>query len=155
MKCPDAKKFLSPYLDATITRGQMTALKEHIDSCVECSADYYALQRTQRLVGDLGRKVAPPDLSLRIQVAVSRELANSRRPRWEMMRMRWENVFNAVMVPATGGLVTTIIMFGLLISFLMPGQFVDPNDVPTTLYCRRNCSRRPSNWRWDLGGQSR
>jgi hypothetical protein len=134
MKCPDAKKFLSPYLDAAITRGQMTALQEHIDSCVECSADYYALQRTQRLVGDLGHKVAPPDLSLRIQVAVSQELANSRRPRWEMVRVRWENVFNAVMVPATGGLVTTIVMFGLLISFLMPGQFVDPNDVPTTLY---------------------
>ena len=134
MKCPDAKKFLSPYLDAAITRGEMTAVQEHIDSCVECSADYYALQRTQRMVGDLGRKVAPPDLSLRIRVSVSQDIANLRRPRWEMLRVRWENVFNAVMVPATGGLVTTIIIFGLLINFLVPGQFVDPNDVPTTLY---------------------
>ena len=38
------------------------------------------------------------------------------------------------MVPATGGLVTTVIIFGLLINFLVPSQFVDPNDVPTTLY---------------------
>ena len=87
---------------------------------------YLALQRTPRLVGALGRKPAPPDLALRLRVAVSQEIADARRSRWEMVRVRWENVFNAVMVPATGGLVTTIIMFGLLISFLMPGQFVCP-----------------------------
>lgn len=134
MKCSEAKRFMSPYLDAAITRSQMAAVQEHIDSCVACSADYRALQRNQRLVGALGPRPVPPDLALRIRVSVSQELGNSRRPRWEALRVRWENVFNAIMVPATGGLVTTVIMFGLLISFLVPGQFVGPNDVPTTLY---------------------
>ena len=51
-----------------------------------------------------------------------------------MLCVRWENLFNAVMVPATGGLVTTVIIFGLLISFLVPGQIGGGNDVPTTLF---------------------
>ena len=134
MKCSDAMLLMSSYLDAAVTRSELTAMQEHIDSCAVCSADFLALQRTQTMVGALGRKPAPPDLALRIRVAVSQQLANAQRSRWEMTRVRWENVFNAVMVPATGGLVTTIIIFGLLISFLMPGQFVGPNDVPTTLY---------------------
>ena len=39
-----------------------------------------------------------------------------------MLRVRWENAFNAIMVPATAGVVTTLIIFGLLISFLYPAQ---------------------------------
>jgi hypothetical protein len=134
MTCSDTKRLMSAYLDAAVTRSEMTAVQQHIDACIACSTDYLALQRTQRLVGSLGRKTVPPDLALRIRVSASRELANSRRPRWEAIRVKWENVFNAVMVPATGGLVTTVIIFGLLINFLVPSQFVDPNDVPTTLY---------------------
>ena len=134
MKCSDAMQLMSSYLDAAVSSSELGALREHMDSCVVCSRRYLALQRTQRMVGTLGRKPAPPDLALRIRVAVSQQIANAQRSRWEMVRVRWENVFNAVMVPATGGLVTTILMFGMLISFLMPGQFVFPNDVPTTLY---------------------
>ena len=38
------------------------------------------------------------------------------------------------MVPATGGLVTTVLTFGLLINLLMPGQIPATNDVPSTFY---------------------
>jgi hypothetical protein len=51
-----------------------------------------------------------------------------------MLRVRWENAFNATMVPATAGVVTTLIIFGLLISFLYPAQMRASNDVPTMLY---------------------
>jgi hypothetical protein len=38
------------------------------------------------------------------------------------------------MVPATIGLVTTIVMFGMLINFLVPAPVPGANDVPTTFY---------------------
>jgi hypothetical protein len=151
MKCADARRFMSSYLDAAVTRSEMSALSTHMNSCVECSTHYLALQRTQRMVGALGCKPAPPDLALRIRVAVSQELASARLSRWEMLRVRWENVFNAVMVPATGGLVTTIIIFGLLISFLMPGQIANPNDVPTTLYTPPQLQSTPFQLAMDPG----
>jgi hypothetical protein len=112
----------------------MAQMDEHLRACVECAARFVSVQRTQSLVGSLGRKSAPPDLALKLRVALSQELANARRSRWDSLRVRWENAFNATMVPATAGLVTTLIIFGLLISFLYPAQVRAANDVPTMLY---------------------
>jgi hypothetical protein len=125
---------MSSYLDGAVTRGQLTQMNEHLRGCLECAARFASVQRTQSLVGSLGRKVAPADLTLKLRVAISQEIANSRRSRWERLRVRWENAFNATMVPATAGVVTTLIVFGLLISFLYPAQVRAANDVPTMLY---------------------
>jgi len=151
MKCSDAKRLMSSYLDAAVTRSELTAVQEHIADCAACSNYYLALERTLRMVAALGRKPVPADLALCLRVVASQAIASTRRSRWEMLRVRWENVFNAVMVPATGGLVTTIIMFGLLISFLMPGQFVYPNDVPTTLYTPPQLQSSPFQLAMDPG----
>jgi hypothetical protein len=109
-------------------------MNEHLRDCIECAARFASIQRTQSLVNTLGRKVPPPELNLKLRVALSQEMANSRRSRWEALRVRWENAFNATMVPATAGVVSTLIIFGLLISFLYPAQVHAANDVPTMLY---------------------
>ncbi len=135
MTCSIAKRLMSSYLDSAVTRSQLAQVNEHLQGCEECAEFYSSAQRIQMLVGSLGRKTAPPDLTLRLRVAASQALANSQRSRWEMMRVRWENAFNATMVPATAGVVTTLIVFGLLISFLYPTQVrAASNDVPTMLY---------------------
>ena len=135
MKCPVVQRQMSSYLDGAVTRVQLAQMNEHIAICEKCSAEYESLRRTQKLVGSLGRKPAPPEVALRVRVALSQELANARRPRWEALSIRWQNAFDALMVPATAGLVTTIIIFGLLISFLYyPGQLSAANDVPTAFY---------------------
>ncbi len=134
MKCSVAKRLMSSYLDSAMARSQLAQVNEHLQGCEECAEHYSSGQKVQMLVGSLGRKVAPPDLALRLRVAASQELANTQRSRWEMMRVRWENAFNATMVPATAGIVTTLIVFGLLISFLYPSQVRASNDVPTMLY---------------------
>jgi hypothetical protein len=151
MKCADVTRLMSSCLDGAVARGELTAFQEHIDFCVACSNHYRALQRTQRATSVLGRKRVPADVTLRLRVAASQEIANVRRSRWEMLRVRWENVFNAVMVPATGGLITTIIIFGLLISFLMPGQIAGANDVPTTLYTPPQLESSPFQLAMDPG----
>jgi hypothetical protein len=134
MKCREAQKLMSPYLDGEVMRGQLSALQAHIESCVSCSRQYHATRRTQAAVGALGRQSAPPELALKLRVAISREAARARRSRWEMLSVHWENAFHALMVPATGGLLATVLTFGLLINLLMPGQVLDANDVPTTFY---------------------
>ncbi len=134
MNCREAQKLMSLYLDAEVARGQMSALQGHMESCVACSRRYVGMKRTQTAVGALGRKSAPAELALKLRVAISREVASTQRSRWEMLSIHWENAFNALMVPATGGLVATILTFGLLINLLMPGQVPGANDVPTTFY---------------------
>ena len=134
MKCSVAKELMSSYLDGEATRSQLAQVDEHLQRCDECAAQYASVRRTQALVASLGRKAAPPELALRLRVALSQEIANAGRSRWDSLRVRWDNAFNAVMVPATAGLVTTMIVFGLLISLIYPGQVRASNDVPTMLY---------------------
>jgi Putative zinc-finger len=134
MKCSVAKSLMSSYMDGAVSRSQLAQVTQHLQGCSDCSGYFSALQKTQQLVGTLGRKQAPPDMALKLRVALSQEMASARRSRWEGLRVRWENAFNAVMVPATAGLVTTIIIFGMLISFLYPAQVHAANDVPTMLY---------------------
>jgi hypothetical protein len=151
MKCTVATQLMSSYLDAVISRNEMSDLQAHLDSCSGCTNRYQALRRTHALVSGLGRKSAPPDLALKLRVALSQELANGRRSRWEMLRVRWENVFNAVMVPATGGLVTTVVMFGLLINLMMPLQVPGANDVPTNFYTPPQLQSTPFEVAMDSG----
>ena len=146
MKCSVAKGFMSSYLDGEVTRSQLTQMDEHLQNCVECAAQYASVRRTQTLVASLGRKVAPPELSLRLRVTLSQELANAGRSRWDSFLVHWDNAFNAVMVPATAGLVTTMIIFGLLISLIYPGQVRAANDVPTMLYTPAELKFVPSEW---------
>lgn len=134
MICSVAMGLMSSYLDGAVTRRQMTEMDKHLRACVKCSVRFASVQRTQSLVSSLGRRPAPPDLALKLRVVLSKELANSHRSRWERLVVRWENAFNAVMVPATAGTLTTLLVFGMLISILWPAQVRASNDVPTMLY---------------------
>ena len=136
MRCMEARTMLSPYLDGVLTGIQMRNLGDHLSGCDDCNRQYVTLRHTQRAVANLGRKQVPPELALRLRVALSREAAEKRRGRFEGFKVRLENALNAFMVPATAGLVTSVIVFGLLIGlFALPSQLrASSNDVPIMLY---------------------
>jgi len=77
----------------------------------------------------------PADLGLKLRLAISREAAEARRPRYEGLRLRVENALDAFMVPATAGLVCAVLIFGLVTAILaMPGPLQANNqDVPLVL----------------------
>jgi hypothetical protein len=114
----------------------MHALKRHLDQCAACSREYAATERTQQLLASLPPKKAPADLALKLRVAISRETAQARRRRFEGLLVRLENALNAFMVPATAGLVSAILFFGLLLGFFaLPAELqASSGDVPLMLY---------------------
>ena len=136
MKCTQAKSLFSPYLDGAVTGTQMHTLNQHLEGCPACRQEYVSMQQLVQLMNQVGRKKAPADLSLKLRVAMSREIAQTRRPYLEGMLVRLENTLNAFMVPVTAGLATAIVIFGLLMGFLaLPGQLqADNDDVPLMLY---------------------
>jgi hypothetical protein len=136
MNCDKAKKLFSPYLDGQVSGREMRALNGHMEECARCRREYGALQRTQQLLANLGSRKAPADLALRLRVAISREGAQRRRSRFEGVLVRFENTLNAFMVPATAGLVSAVLIFGLLLGFFaLPGQLqASSADVPLMLY---------------------
>ncbi len=136
MKCRDARGLLSPYLDGAVTGTEMLGLQEHLEGCSACTREYTLLRHTQQLLLTVGRVQEPADLGLKLRLAISREAAEARRPRFEVLRMRVENTLNAFMVPATAGLVCALLIFGLVTAILaMPGEVQANNrqDVPLVL----------------------
>ncbi|MCU1301154.1 MAG: putative anti-sigma factor [Candidatus Sulfotelmatobacter sp.] len=135
VKCTDVKGLLSPYLDGVVTGAEMLGLQAHLGECDACMREYKLLRQTQQLLMNVGRVKEPADLGLKLRLAISREAAELRRPRYEGLRMRAENALNAFMVPATAGLVCALLIFGLVTAILaMPVQVQANNeDVPLVL----------------------
>jgi len=136
MRCANARLLLSPYLDGAVTGAQMHALDEHFRACADCHREYVLLAQTQHLLTRLGRKKVPADLALRLRVAISQEAAQARRPRFQGLAVRIQNAINGFMVPATAGLISAVLIFGVLMGFFgVPNlEARSRNDVPLMLY---------------------
>src|ERR1700679_851981 len=136
MDCARMQQLFSPYIDGRVSGAEMHAVTRHIEKCARCEWEYAAMQRTQQLLSGLGPKQAPADLALRLRLAISREASQKRRPRFEGILVRLQNELNAVMVPATAGLISAILFFGLLLGFFaLPAELrASSGDVPLTLY---------------------
>jgi hypothetical protein len=134
MKCTEAKRLFSPMLDAQLDRCHTHLLRQHIAECKKCGAEFADLRRTKWLMSTMAPHPAPPDLALHLKVALRQQLAARRYNRWEGLQVRWENAFNAFMFPAAGGLLSAVLIFGMLIGVLVPAHLSSANDVPTMLY---------------------
>lgn len=132
MDCKQAKSMFSSYLDGAVGGHEMRAISDHLESCGPCHAGYLSLERTQSLLASLGKRRAPKDLELRLRLAVQQERSRTASRAFQNLGLRIEHAINSFMLPATAGLMTAVIMFGVLI-----GCFARPevgNDIPTSLY---------------------
>jgi hypothetical protein len=134
LQCPKARRLFSPYLDGAVTGTQMLALQQHWLDCAACNAEYRALQRSQHLLMSVARAKVPADLGLKLRLAISREVADRKRPPFEGLRTRLENAFQAFMVPATAGFLSAVIIFGIaMVYFVAPSSLRADNDVPLVM----------------------
>ena len=134
LQCPQAKQLFSPYLDGAVTGTEMFALQNHLSECGACNEEYQGLQRTQQLLASVGRPKVPADLGLKLRLAISREAAQARRPRFEGLMVRLENALDAFMVPVTAGFVSALIIFGIaMVYFVTPSSLQAKNDVPLVM----------------------
>jgi hypothetical protein len=138
MTCAEYKKQFSLYLDGQVSGAEMFALTRHMETCPDCTGEYAELRRTQQLLAELRKaKPKPPaDLALRLRLAISRESAQARWSRIEGAMVRLSNALNAFMVPATAGVISAVLTFGLLLGFFaIPQQLqASSSDVPLMFY---------------------
>jgi hypothetical protein len=134
MQCPQAKCLFSPYLDGAVTGTEMLALQRHLEECAGCNRHYESLRRTQQLLANTARPKVPADLGLKLRVAISRQAAQARRPRFEALLVRLENSIRGHMVPATAGFLSAFIIFAIaMVFFVAPSSLQANNDVPLVM----------------------
>lgn len=154
MKCTEIREMFSPYLDGATSGREMHAIEQHLEGCAACRSEYAALTRTQTLVAGLGRRPTPPELALKLRVALSQAASRTLSRRLEALWVRLENAFNAVMVPATAGIVTSVVAFALLIGVVGPLQLRGSQDVPTSLYTPPQLAAAPFDSLGAAGAES-
>lgn len=135
MRCTDAKPLFSSYLDGAVSGVEMHEVSNHLSECAVCESEYAMLEKSRALVSSLGRKQAPPELAMKLRIALASERSKNWRNVVRGYTVRLENVMNAFMFPATAGLVSAVIFFVALIGcFVVPVPADASDDVPTMLY---------------------
>jgi putative zinc finger protein len=134
MRCMEARPLFSSYMDRAVTGTEMHEVSGHLNQCAECQQEYGMLENTRSLVSSLGRRQAPSDLALKIRVSLSNARSRNALGRFQRYKLRLENAFQGFMFPATAGVLSAVVFFGVLIVLLVPAQVSANDDVPSTFY---------------------
>ena len=151
MICTQSKSMLSVYLDGALTGREMQRLDEHLRRCPDCSREYEALRRTQSLLANVRPVQVPRDLSLKLRLAISHEVARSRHSHVGVLMLHLKNALRAFMVPATTGIVATILIFGLVAGILATPPSVRANTADVPLMFVTGPELQPNSFGFSMG----
>ncbi len=138
MNCREAQQRIPGYFDGAISASDHVRLCEHLRGCGSCrdSLEEYRLLTWQ--LASLEPVPAPADLAVRIRVH-----ALEHPSRWSGVHRLWsravlacQNILEPLAVPATGGILTALVVFALVVESLVMGIPMGrpvPNDQPLNL----------------------
>jgi Putative zinc-finger len=151
MTCMQSKSMLSAYLDGAVTGKQMQVLDRHLRECSACQSEYESLRHTQLVLARLGPARVPEDLSLKLRLAISHEASRRRTSQIGNLILHVQNALRAFMVPATTGLVATVLVFSVLIGLLTSPQPVHANASDVPLMFSTDPELQPSSFGFSMG----
>lgn len=136
MNCGEAARYLPGYLDGTIQTPHRARLREHLFWCGNCRQQLEGYSVMATYLARLEPAAPPRDLALRIRVKAAGLNADWLNGWWTRARLCFENILEPLAVPATGGLLTALGVFVLVVQNILVGVpmgGVVPNDLPLNL----------------------
>jgi len=138
MICREAQRCLPGYLDGAIRSRDRVLLREHLSSCDECRQQLARYRLLANHLADIRPVEAPAGLAEQIRAQASRV-----RSPWEFVSQWWgrallvsQNILEPLAVPATGGVLTAIAVFMLVVQSMLVGMpigRVEADDLPLNL----------------------
>jgi hypothetical protein len=138
MNCGEAGRYLPGYLDGAIPARQHAKLRAHLSSCEGCKEELERYRLMGNCLANVDPAIPPTDLAVRIRVQASHQdsawfglgrMASS-------ARLVFKNILEPLAVPATGGLLTALAVFVLVVQNILVGVPTSgrvPNDLPLNL----------------------
>jgi hypothetical protein len=109
--CVEIRSHFSDYLDDFCTPEALKSIRFHLVYCAACREELAQWQSLQADLRGLARRRVSPDLALRLRVRLSQHL---NRHYWAGLRVRLENLLKPLLIPATGGILTAVVCFCLI-----------------------------------------
>jgi hypothetical protein len=127
MSCENVQELISSLLDGKVPAGERESVLAHIGECRKCSGHLESLETQRALLRHMAHAPVPPALSAKLRVLSShareRQLARvsfgTRLRLWaSRVELEFDNLMRPVALPFTGGLLSTLLLFGLLMPSL-------------------------------------
>lgn len=137
MSCQRVRNFISAYLDQSLAGNEKDRITRHLAHCRECAARTEQHRQSRAMLRNLPAVAPPPELESRLRVMASHErerrlarldLATRLDHLSSRLRLFFDNLMRPVALPFAGGLVSALLMFGVLMPTLL-FQFDFRNDV--------------------------
>jgi hypothetical protein len=131
--CQKCQSSFSAYLDGAVSGRQMQQIARHLDSCAVCKREFAALRSMQRSLASLGPAKAPPDLGLKLRLAISHEQARRKSSWLDNLSLKWDNAIRPMLVQVSAGFAGAVIFIGgigLLLGMVAAPEPVMANDEP-------------------------
>ncbi len=138
MNCSEAQRRIPGYFDGAINASDHVRLCGHLRNCPDCREELEQYRLLTAQLASLEPVATPSDLAVRIRIN-----ALERPSRWTVASRLWartviafQNIFEPLAVPATGGILTAVVVFALVVESLVMGIPMGrpiPNDQPLNL----------------------
>ena len=131
--CAGIQSSFSAYLDGAISGRQMQEIAQHLESCGNCKAQFEGLRTMQQSLAILGPAKAPPDLGLKLRLAISHEHAAMKSSWKDSFSLKWENTVRPLLVQVSAGFAGSVVLVGgimLLLGMVAAPEPVMANDEP-------------------------
>lgn len=109
--CVEIRSYFSDFLDDLCTPERRKSIRYHLSFCDACREQLDQWQGVREELQALPRQQVSPELALRLRVKMSHQLHHRV---LDDLRLRFENAFKPFLIPATGGILTAVICFGLM-----------------------------------------
>ena len=133
MSCNAVQARFTEYLDGRLNGKEMQRIAAHLESCPACAGEWKALQETHSSLAGLGTIAPPPDLLLRIRVAISQENARSHESAWDRWVLAWQNTVGPFLLHAAGGFCSAVLLLGtvtIMVGMFSPASVQASKDEP-------------------------
>jgi len=109
--CVEIRSHFSDYVDDLCTQEDRKSIRYHLSFCDVCREQLEQWEAVGEELRALPRRQVPPDLALRLRVQLSRRLHKTP---LTALWVRLENCLKPLLIPATGGVLTAVISFCLM-----------------------------------------
>jgi hypothetical protein len=139
MKCREAERHLPGYVDGAIPSENHARVREHLEACGNCREQLEQYRRLAVCLASLEPVQAPPNLATQVRISAAnlrQEIPLGRRL-WTRAVLVFENILEPIAVPATGGILTALVVFVLVVQNMLVGVPLGravPNDRSLTFF---------------------
>ncbi len=109
--CVEIRSHFSDYLDHLCTQEARKSVNYHLSFCPSCQKRLEQMQSVQEELRAIPRRRVPAELALRLRVQMSHRLNPNF---FSSLWVRLENTVKPLLIPATGGVLTAVISFCLI-----------------------------------------